>query len=67
MSAKIHGHDATVHATRASCPAAELMSYLDQILALGLGNQRLELRRRECIDEASFGHDEEEHLGACQD
>jgi len=30
---------------------------LDEVLALGLGNEGLELRCREGIDEASFGHD----------
>ena len=30
------------------------MKYLDQILALGLGDERLQLRGGEGVDEASF-------------
>jgi hypothetical protein len=42
-------------------------AYLDQILAFWLGDQRLQLGRGECVDEASLGDDEEEDLGSSQD
>lgn len=42
-------------------------SYLDQVLALGLGDQWLELRGGECVDETRFGDDQKEHLGASKD
>jgi hypothetical protein len=34
-------------------------TYLDQVLALGLRDERLELRGCEGVDEACFGDDEE--------
>ncbi len=40
---------------------------LDQILAFGLGNQRLELGSGEGIDQASLRDDQEEHLRASED
>ena len=42
-------------------------SYLDQVLALGLGHQRLELGSGEGVDETSLGHDEQKDLGASED
>jgi hypothetical protein len=43
------------------------VAYLDQILALGLGNKRLELGSGEGINEARLGDDQKENLSACQD
>lgn len=37
---------------------------LDEVLALGLGNERLELGGGEGVDETGLGHDKEENLGA---
>lgn len=37
---------------------------LDEVLTLGLGDERLQLRRRECVDKAGLGDDEQEHLRA---
>jgi hypothetical protein len=48
---------------RQRCSAA----YLDEILALGLGDQRLQLRCGEGVDEARLGDDEQQHLRAGQD
>ena len=42
-------------------------AYLDQVLALGLGHQRLELGGGEGVDETSLGHDEQKDLGASED
>jgi hypothetical protein len=42
-------------------------SYLDQVLALGLGHQRLELGGGEGVDETSLGHNEQKDLGASED
>jgi len=42
------------------------MSYLDQVLALGLCDERLQLGGGESVDETGFGHDEKQDLGACQ-
>lgn len=39
-------------------------AYLDEVLALGLGHQRLQLGCGEGVDEARLGHDEQQHLGA---
>lgn len=39
---------------------------LDEVLALGLSDERLELGGRECVDEPGLGDDEEEDLGACE-
>lgn len=41
--------------------------YLDEVLALGLGYERLEFGGCEGVDKAGFGHDEEEDLGAGED
>ncbi len=41
--------------------------YLDQVLALGLGDQGLQLGRCEGVDEARLGHDQQQHLCAGQD
>jgi hypothetical protein len=41
--------------------------YLDEILAFGLGDERLQLRGREGVHEAGFGDDEKEDLGASED
>lgn len=38
-------------------------TYLDQVLALGLGDERLQLGGREGIDKASLGDDQQENLG----
>lgn len=38
---------------------------LDEVLAFGLGHERLEFGGSEGVDEAGFGDDEEEDLGAC--
>lgn len=40
---------------------------MDQILALWLGNQRLQLGCRESIHETSLGNHQEQDLGASQD
>lgn len=42
-------------------------AYLDQILALGLGNERLELGSGEGINKARLGDDQQQNLSACQD
>jgi hypothetical protein len=42
-------------------------AYLDQVLALGLGDQRLELGSGEGVDETSLGDDEQKDLGASED
>jgi hypothetical protein len=42
-------------------------AYLDEVLALGLGHERLQLGCRECVDQARLGHDEEQHLRAGED
>jgi hypothetical protein len=39
---------------------------LDEVLALGLGDERLELGGRKCVHEARLGDDEEEHLSASE-
>ena len=46
---------------------AGFATYLDEVLALGLGNERLKLGGGKCVDETGFGHDKEKHLGAGQD
>lgn len=43
------------------------IAYLDQIFALGLGNERLELGSGEGINQARLGDDQQEDLSACQD
>lgn len=43
------------------------VSYLDEVLALGFGDQRLELGSGEGVDKSGLGDDEQKHLGASQD
>jgi hypothetical protein len=43
------------------------MAYLNQVLALGLGNQRLKFWGSKGVDKAGFGDDQEENLSASQD
>lgn len=43
------------------------IAYLNQILALGLGNERLQLGGREGINQARLGDDQQEDLSSCQD
>lgn len=43
------------------------MPYLDEVLALGLGDQRLELGGGEGVDQPRLGDDEQEDLRASQD
>jgi hypothetical protein len=43
------------------------MAYLNQVLAFGLGNQRLKFRGSKGVDKASFGDDQEKNLSASQD
>jgi hypothetical protein len=40
---------------------------LDQVLAFRLGDERLQFRRRERVNQASFGDDQEKNLCACKD
>lgn len=40
---------------------------LDEVLALGLGDQRLELRGGEGVDETGFRHDKQKDLSAGED
>lgn len=40
------------------------MTYLDEILALGLGDKRLQFGSGESVDETGLGHDQEKNLGA---
>lgn len=40
------------------------VAYLNEVLAFGLGDKWLELRRGECVDQASLGDDQKEHLCA---
>lgn len=42
-------------------------AYLDEVLAFGLRDEWLELRGREGVDEAGFGDDEQQYLGAGED
>lgn len=44
-----------------------LSSYLNEVLALGLRDERLELGSGEGVDETGLGHDEKKHLGAGED
>jgi hypothetical protein len=52
-----------INAMRFGCAT----TYLDQILALGLRNQRLKLGSSEGVHETGFGDDEEENLGPGKD
>jgi hypothetical protein len=42
-------------------------TYLDQVLSLGLGHQRLELGSGEGVNETSFRDDEQKNLSASED
>lgn len=42
-------------------------TYLDEVLALRLGHERLKLRRGECVDQPRLGNDKQEDLSASQD
>lgn len=42
-------------------------THLNQILALWLGDERLELRSGEGVDEARLRHDKKQDLGAGED
>lgn len=44
----------------------EVVAYLDQVLALCFGDQRLKLRGCESVHEASLGHDQQQDLGPCK-
>lgn len=41
--------------------------YLNEILSLGLGHEWLKLRCGEGVDEAGFGYDKKQDLGAGKD
>lgn len=43
------------------------ITYLNEVLALGFGHQRLKFGGGEGINEAGFRHDEQEYLSAGQD
>lgn len=47
--------------------AALALAYLDEVLALGLGDERLQLWCREGVDKARLRDDEQQHLGAGED
>lgn len=40
---------------------------MDQILAFGLGDERLELGSRESVDKTGFRNDQQENLGSSED
>lgn len=42
-------------------------AYLNQILALSLGDKRLQLWCRKGVDKTRLGNNEKEHLGASED
>jgi hypothetical protein len=42
-------------------------TYLDEVLALGLGDERLQLGGGECVDKTGLGDDQQQHLGAGED
>lgn len=44
-----------------------LSSYLNEVFALGLRDERLELGSGEGVDETGLGYDKEKHLGAGED
>ena len=48
------------------CPSGK-RAYLDQILPFGLGDERLQFRSGEGVDQTSLGDDEEKDLSACED
>lgn len=39
-------------------------TYLDQVLALSLSDERLKLGRGEGVDKTGLGHDEQQNLGS---
>lgn len=43
------------------------MAYLDEVLALGLGDQRLKFGGSEGVDKTGFRDDQEKNLSASQD
>jgi len=43
------------------------VTYLNEVLAIGLGDKWLKLRCGERIDKTSLRNNEEEHLGASED
>ena len=43
------------------------MTCLNEVLSLGLGNQRLKFGGSKGVDKAGFGDDQEENLSASQD
>ena len=52
---------------RGNARQRRLKAYLDQILSLGLGDERLQLGRGEGVDQTGLGDDEQEDLGASED
>ena len=46
---------------------SRVSAHLDQVLALGLGDERLELGSSEGVDQSGLGNDEKKHLGAGKD
>lgn len=52
---------------RGLSPNQRLWTYLDQILALGLGDKWLKLRSGECVDQASLGNNQKKDLSASED
>jgi hypothetical protein len=42
-------------------------AYLDEVLALGLSDEGLQLRCREGVDQTGLRDDEQQHLGASED
>lgn len=68
VGGRVRRVQASLHATISVEYTMQMMAtYLDQVLALGLGHQRLELGGGESIDETGLGNDQEQHLGAGQD
>jgi hypothetical protein len=42
-------------------------TYLNEVLALGLGDERLQLGGSEGVDKTGLGDDQQQHLGASED
>ena len=40
---------------------------MNEVLALGLGDKRLQFGSGECVDETGLGYDQEQDLGASED
>lgn len=57
------GHIAGIDAILVGSGVGSIQTSLDQVLALGLGDERLQLGGREGIDKASLGDDQQENLG----